>query len=168
MHSQFATRPGRSWLSAMLAVAVISGCASTGGNPDTALPEPVAVPSAEANPGSGATPNSPLPPVSAKPDDSPSAGKRTQSAMEGMLIGAIVGAQAGPIGAAALGAGLMLYGAITGEVPLSDGQSGGTRGGRYPRGSDAADAADRENEIERQFPRQGSLEDAVQAEVYRP
>ena len=47
---------------------------------------------------------------------------RAQNAVEGLLLGAVIGAQAGPIGAA-VGAGTMaVYAAATGHVPLSGGR----------------------------------------------
>ncbi|MCP5058361.1 MAG: hypothetical protein GY937_16785 [bacterium] len=176
MRLHHAARPNRSWLSALLALALALGCASTGGGPDVAASDPAPNPGAETTAGADVNPQPEAPPsppadVSAKADDaddSPTSGKRAQSAMEGMLIGAIVGAQAGPIGAAVGGVSLLLYGAITGEVPLSQGGSGGSRGGgRHPRGSDAADEADLEAEIDQEIARQGSLEDEIQAELER-
>ena len=160
MRPRNAARPGFPWLPAILAVALAAGCATTG-TPEE--PEPPATPD------TGATIHTSPPDVSAQQDDddSPSAGKRAQSAMEGMLIGAIIGAQAGPIGAAVGGVSLLFYGAITGEVPLSGGPSSGSRGRGYPRGSDAADEADLEDEIEQEIARQGSLEDEIQAELDR-
>ncbi|MBW2395362.1 MAG: hypothetical protein JRG95_13925 [Deltaproteobacteria bacterium] len=171
MRPHNAARPRRPWLPAFLTLVLALGCASTGSGPDVASPDPA--PGSSAGTGTNPQPGTlPSPPTDVSTqvddvDDSPTAGKRAQSAMEGMLIGAIVGAQAGPIGAAVGGVSLLLYGAITGEVPLSGGPSGSSSGGRHPRGSDAADEADLEDEIEQEIARQGSLEDEIQAELDR-
>ena len=53
-----------------------------------------------------------------------SVGRRAQSAVEGLVIGAAIGAQAGPIGAA-VGAGtFLIYGALTGHSPLGNQRRG--------------------------------------------
>ena len=72
-------------------------------------------------------------------------GQRAQSAVEGMLMGAIIGGQAGPIGAA-VGAGtFLIYSAITGDVPLQGGRSSrpGTLRGRAAKRSSSSRSSPR-------------------------
>ena len=76
------------------------------------------------------------PPPQTKSDPAPapqgggvSGRDRTDAAVESMIVGAMVGAIFGPIGAAAGALGLGVYGAVTGDVPLSGGRSGGGRRG---------------------------------------
>lgn len=128
-----------------LATVVATGCASTSGS--GAGPDP-------ADPG-----NAP-PPVSG----SPSAGERAQSAMEGMLMGAIIGGQAGPIGAAVGAASLLIYSAITGEVPFQ-GPAGSAPGGGGR--SESEREAEMERQIEDEIARQDSLESEIEAELRR-
>jgi hypothetical protein len=133
-----------SLLSVALLIAVwTAGCATTSSAP--------ADPNTD--PGSGA----PSGGVSA----GPTAGQRVQSAVEGMLMGAIIGSQAGPIGAA-VGAGtLLIYSAITGEVPLQGG------GSSQPGRSEADREEELERQIESQIARQDSLEAEIEAELRR-
>jgi len=82
--------------------------------------------------------------------------------MQGLLMGAIIGAQMGPIGAA-VGAGAMLiYGAVTGNVPM--GGSGGVGSG--PR-SERQREAELESQIDDEMARQSSLETEIEAELRR-
>src|SRR3990172_2723932 len=104
-----------------------------------------------------ADPNSP-PPVGGNAPGRPSVGTRAQSALEGALMGSIIGGQAGPIGAA-VGAGtLMLYSALTGQVPF--------QGSRGPGGDPGGSERDREEAIEDQIDdevvRQASIESEIQ------
>ncbi|NNL66222.1 MAG: hypothetical protein HKP30_08270 [Myxococcales bacterium] len=118
-------------LIAALCFTLALGCASTGKPPDP-------------NAGTG-----------------PTAGDRGQAALEGLLMGAIIGGQMGPIGAA-VGAGAMLiYGAVTGNVPL-----GGGGVGSGPR-SEREREADLESQIEDEVQRQASLETEIEAELRR-
>ena len=98
--------------SLLIATLLLCACASTDPAPQ---------------PGAG------TPPVSSGPDPQqqpPSAGsgitagQRASSAVEGLVMGAVIGAQAGPIGAAVGAGALLVYSAITGHVPFS-GPGGG-------------------------------------------
>jgi hypothetical protein len=80
--------------------------------------------------------------------------------MEGLLVGAIIGGQAGPIGAAAGAAIFLVYGAVTGEMPLGGGGGGGWGGPSGPE-------AQREAEIEDELERQASLEGEIEEELRR-
>ncbi|MGE4652134.1 MAG: hypothetical protein AAEJ53_14700 [Myxococcota bacterium] len=97
-------------------------------------------------------------------DAGPTVFQRVSSAMEGALVGAVMGAQAGPLGAA-VGAGtLLVYAAVTGEVPLV--------GGSDPAPRDPENEKRREREMEEQIasdPRQrgGELADEIEAELAR-
>ncbi len=95
-------------------------------------------------------------------------GQRAQSALEGLLMGAVIGAQAGPIGMAA-GAGLMLiYSAITGRVPLGGGARGPMGGGALdPYGNEAQREAQLEHEIEQEMQRADALEAQIEEELKR-
>ena len=131
-------------ITALIAV-WLAGCTTT--------PTPPADPNADpnANPGAGA----PSGGVGA------TVGQRAQSAVEGMLMGAIIGSQAGPLGAA-VGAGtLLIYSAITGEVPLQG--SGSSRPGR----SESQREEELEEQIESEIARQDSLEAEIEAELRR-
>jgi hypothetical protein len=120
----------------VLAFALATGCATTSAPPD---------------PNTGGGP----------PSQGPTMGDRGQAALEGMLMGAIIGGQLGPFGAA-VGAGAMLiYGAMTGNVPL--GGSGSSSGPRNEREREA----DLESQIEDEMERQSSLESEIEAELKR-
>jgi hypothetical protein len=128
---------------AALVLVWMAGCATTSPTPA----DPNADPGGGAPTGGGST--------------GPTIGQRSQAAVEGMLLGAIIGAQAGAIGAA-VGAGtLLVYSAITGEVPLQGGASAG------PGRSEADREDDLEREIESEMARQGSLEAEIEAELQR-
>jgi hypothetical protein len=88
----------------------------------------------------------------------PDAGDRARSAFEGLLMGAIIGSQAGPIGAAVVAASAMVYGAAVGDVPFG----GGSHSDR-----DIPTETERENEIDEELDRQASLEDEIQQELKR-
>ena len=96
--------------------------------------------------------------------------QRVQSALEGFVMGAVLGAQAGPIGAA-IGAGTMLiYAAATGHVPFGGprrNSAGGFGSGGYPGGSEAEREAAIEAELEQQVARADHLEDEIEAELRR-
>jgi hypothetical protein len=95
-------------------------------------------------------------------------GDRAQSAFEGMLLGAVIGAQAGPIGAA-VGAGtLLLYAAATGHVPLSGGAAPAPRDRRDDeeiREEELEEELDRE--LGRELERSDALERQIEAELER-
>ncbi len=88
--------------------------------------------------------------------------QRAQSATEGLLIGGIVGSQAGPIGAIVVGGLGMIYGAATGEAPL---QGGG--GKSKPNKSESEREEELDKQIESGETRQAALEDAIQEELER-
>lgn len=132
---------------ALLAFAL--GCTTTGANHPTG-------------------PNDPSlpPPVDAGADIDPATkqitlAQRAQSATEGLIIGGIIGSQAGPIGAAVVGSIGLIYGAVVGEPPLQ------ASGSSKPSKSES----DREEEIEEQIEsgetKQAALEDAIQEELKR-
>ncbi|NRA07893.1 MAG: hypothetical protein HRU02_07000 [Myxococcales bacterium] len=97
-------------------------------------------------------------------DAGPTIFQRASSAMEGALVGAVMGAQAGPLGAA-VGAGtLLVYAAVTGEVPLV--------GASDPAPRDPEKEKRREQEMEDQIAgeqrqRGGELADQIEAELAR-
>jgi hypothetical protein len=96
----------------------------------------------------------------------PLPGQRARSAMQGALVGAMIGGQAGPIGAAVGAATFLIYGAVTGNLPLGGGGGGG--GGAYPSGPDPGGAeAQREAQVEKEIDRQASLESDIQDELKR-
>jgi hypothetical protein len=121
-------------------------CATTPAAPDPDPPGPVAAP---ADP-------------QAKPDPaSPSGKSRADAAVESMIMGAMVGSIFGWPGAAAGALGLAIYGAVTGNVPLSGSGSGGARG------SDAEAEDEMEREIETELAKQDELEAEIEAELER-
>jgi antitoxin component YwqK of YwqJK toxin-antitoxin module len=81
-----------------------------------------------------------------------------------MIIGTVIGAQFGPIGAA-VGAGtFMLWGAITGDVPFEGGRRNAPppgRGGGTARGSDE----EMENEVDDELKKKQDLEAEIEAEL---
>jgi len=94
----------------------------------------------------------------------PSALDHVSSAVEGAILGAIIGAQGGPLGSA-IGAGaLLVYGAITGDVPLQGSRRGG-RGG-YPSG-EAQREETLEDQIDGELQKQASLEGEIEEELRR-
>lgn len=128
--------------------------------------DPVADPNAQA--GSSA----PAPPI----QTGPTIGQRATSALNGMLMGAIIGGQAGPFGAAAGAAILLVYSAITGDVPLSGGggrggyghPGGGYPGGYgYPSGQERDREKALEEQIQNEEQRQASLESEIDEELKR-
>ena len=139
-------RKAGSLLSVAVLIAVwLAGCSTT----PTAPADPNADPNA--NPGGGASSGG----------VGVTVGQRAQSAVEGMLMGAIIGSQAGPLGAA-VGAGtLLIYSAITGEVPL---QKSGPSG---PGRSQSQREEELEEQIESEIARQDSLEAEIEAELQR-
>lgn len=140
-------------------------------------------PSATTPPVGAPGPIDPLDPT-AQPQTQPggggglSVGQRAQSALESMVMGAVLGSQFGPLGAAA-GAGTMLiYGALTGNVPFSGfgrgrrggggyGGYGGGGGGYDPGGYEAQREAALESEIENEMERGSALENEIEAELSR-
>lgn len=114
----------------------------------------------------GSSATSPSDPLAELPDvdAGPSVFQRAASALEGALVGAVMGAQAGPLGAA-VGAGtLLVYAAVTGEVPML--------GGGDPNPPDARNEQRREREMEEQIDaevwgRGSDLEDEIDVELFR-
>jgi hypothetical protein len=145
-------------LALSLAGVVGTGCASSSATPPTASSGPVA--SAPADPLQLPDPAAPDPAVS----PGPSALDHVSSAVEGAVLGAIIGAQGGPLGAA-IGAGaLLIYGAITGDVPLQSSRRGGTGG--YPSG-EAQREETLEDQIDGELQKQASLEGEIEEELRR-
>lgn len=131
-------------------LALALGCATTKANSPTAPPD-----------------SSQTPPPAADVDPQPASQQitltqRAQSATEGLLIGGIIGSQAGPIGAIVVGSIGMIYGAATGEPPLQGGA-----GKSKPNKSES----EREEELDEQIgsgeTRQAALEEAIQEELKR-
>ena len=91
----------------LAALLTLGGCAST------PHPQPDPADPAAANPGTANLPPDPVDPIpdpAIDPDpppvaNGPSVGQRAQSAVEGMVMGAVVGAQFGPFGAAVVTSG---------------------------------------------------------------
>jgi hypothetical protein len=87
--------------------------------------------------------------------------RRAEAALESMIIGTVIGAQFGPIGAA-VGAGtFMLWGAITGDVPFEGGRRNAPppgRGGGTARGSDE----EMENEVDDELKKKQDLEAEIE------
>ncbi len=143
----------------LLSVAFAASCATTPTGPTGSGAPP-------AGAGLPPTASGPLPPQNVP--QGPTAGQRAASAMEGLLMGAIIGGQAGPIGAAVGGVSMLIYSAVTGQVPFSSGPQP-TSGG-YPApgsGPQTQREIDLEREIEAEIARQDSLEDQIEAELRR-
>ena len=134
----------------LVAVTALGGCASRSGpvTPDPAAIPPVAT--GTANSGDPADPNGPAPVSAGVPDPAPptgiTVGQRAASAVEGVMMGAVLGSQAGPLGAAVGAGALLIYSAITGQVPFQSG-GGGRSGspGRMENDREAALEAELEN-----------------------
>lgn len=160
-------------IAALLFLPGTTGCASFGSSGG-------ADPTVQTDPTAQTDPTDPAAPGNADPVDLPdhppvveapkSGGKpgvsmatRAQSAIEGLVLGAVIGAQAGPIGAA-VGAGtLMLYGAVTGRVPLSGGPAPSNR----PRDYEERREEELEEELDREIERGDDLESQIEAELKR-
>jgi hypothetical protein len=173
-HSRFASP-----LALLLSVVVISACASTGPT--------VGPPSAGSRTSAGVA-GDPPPVSSGPPRATPAAGvgvgnvnegppspgitiaQRAQSALEGFVMGAIIGAQAGPIGMA-IGAGSMLiYAAATGQSPLSSPRRSNRPGPDnidYVNAYEAEREAELESQLEQQVARSDQIEDEIEAELRR-
>lgn len=165
-------------LAAWIAALAFCGCAGFGGG-GTA---PVGAPAPNA-PGSSAPPTvdsgglgGPNDPIAG----GPSGTQRAQSALQSMVVGAVIGSSFGPIGMAA-GAGTMLiYGALTGNVPFSGGGGGygGGYGGPYdpydpyggpydPNGQEARREQQMESQLGGELARGDALEGEIDAELRR-
>ncbi len=106
---------------------VLGGCASTPNPPADPL-DPVSAPPATAT----LPPNiDPDPDPAATAGNGPTAAQRAQTAVEGMLVGAVIGAPFGPIGSAGMAGAMLVYSAITGQVPFHTSGGGGGGGGRW-------------------------------------
>lgn len=154
---------GAAGVCALIAALLLVGCATA---------RPSATPPAE---DAGATPpgeargsaTDPAPGPSIQLDDDPepatdvwrpSVLQRAQSAVEDLMLGAVIGAQARPIGAA-VGAGtLLVYSAITGRVSLTGGPSA------PPPGSQR-DEQEREEQMEREIEREAQREGVLEREI---
>ncbi|HTO54451.1 MAG TPA: hypothetical protein VMR50_13790 [Myxococcota bacterium] len=90
-------------------------------------------------------------------------GRRAEAGLEGMIIGVVIGAQFGGIGAIAGAAAFGLYGVITGDVPFDSGrrQSPQGGGGGHSKGNDE----DMENEVDQEVKKQEDLEAEIEAEL---
>jgi len=126
-----------------LSLAVPAGCAST------RAPDPVSAP-----PPPQTTKRDPDPP-------GPTGRGRLDSAVESMIVGAMIGSIFGIFGAAAGAVGLGIYGAVTGDVPLA-----GSRG-RSARSSDADAEEEMDKEIDAEMAKQDQLEAEIEQELKR-
>src|SRR5262245_63679696 len=115
-----ASRSGRSEagqlarrLLAVASASCLAACASNGTQAPANAPAPTATPA-----------SSSAPPVAASPPG-PTAGDRADAAINGFVVGALIGFVGGPIGAAAVGTTLAVYGAVTGNTPFGGGSGGG-------------------------------------------
>ena len=141
----------------------LSGCAMSGSQGSPAL-DPGASPASGSDPGKS---------QGGGGGALASVGRRAQSAVEGLVIGAAIGAQAGPIGAA-VGAGtFLIYGALTGHSPLgnvssrSGGHGGGYGGGYGSVTSEERREAALEEQVAQEAQRADVLEDEISAELER-
>ena len=169
------------------ALAVLgAGCATTPSDaPVASAPEaaenetttaagnaPAASPAPADDDGSGdvtrQSPSAPRPdPPKARTDPGPNAKERAATAMEGMVIGGMVGTTiAGPVGAAAGAVIFGVYGAMTGDLPIGGGGSGRTRP-RSERSRDAEMERELERELGEEVGRQDTLESAIEEELRR-
>jgi antitoxin component YwqK of YwqJK toxin-antitoxin module len=142
------------------AIALV-GCVTAGPQGSTSS-DPAANPTAGTQPGGS--------PASGSGGGGPlvSVGRRAQSAVGGLVIGAAIGAQAGPIGAA-VGAGtFLIYGALTGHSPLDNrsGQGGGHGGYGSVTDEERREAA-LEEQIAQEAARGNVLEDEIADELDR-
>jgi len=142
----------------LLVILALSGCTTAPApplSPGGAAPYPV-------------DPNAPVDPTTG-PDPLPvgvSLSQRAQSAMESMVMGAVIGSSLGPLGMAA-GAGVMLvYGALTGNVPFQ-GQGGMGPYDPVGGGAEAQREAALEQEIESEIARGDTLESEIEEELAR-
>jgi antitoxin component YwqK of YwqJK toxin-antitoxin module len=93
--------------------------------------------------------------------------RRAEAGLESMIIGTVIGAQFGGIGAIAGAAVFGMYGIITGDVPFDSGRrnqpqsGGGGGGGGHPRGNDE----EMENEVDQELKKQEDLEAEIEAEL---
>jgi hypothetical protein len=129
------------------------GCANKG----TAQADPA--PPTQPQPGSDPQPD----PKSAPKTSGMSGQERFEVGLEAFIVGAMIGTLFFPpigtvVGAVSMG----VYGAVTGNVPLSGG--GRSRGGR---GSEAEAEDEMEREIEAEMAKQDALEAEIEAELKR-
>jgi hypothetical protein len=167
-HSRFATT-----LALLLSVVVLSACASTGsgiGPAPAGSPTPAGVAGELPSVSSGPPNAAPVAANEAPPAPGITLAQRAQSALEGFVMGAVLGAQAGPIGMA-IGAGSMLiYAAATGQSPLSSPRRSNRPGPDnldYVNAQEAEREAEIESQLEQQVARSDQLEDEIEAELRR-
>jgi hypothetical protein len=138
---------------ALILLLGLAGCATAPGQSDPSQTVPPV----------GAPPVDPTAQPQTQPGGGVSVGDRAQSALESMVMGAVLGSTFGPIGMAA-GAGTMLiYGALTGNVPFQAAGSGGS----YPGGAEAEREAALEAELEDEMARGEQLESEIESELAR-
>lgn len=178
-------------LALSLGLTLLPACSTTGGGvpaPGSSgtSPAPSAPPPTSPAPGASADPTDPAYGGAGSPSATqgaappaiqtgPNLGQRATSALNGMLMGAIIGGQAGPFGAAAGAAILLVYSAITGDVPLAGGGGrggygypGGAGGGYgYPSGQERERERAIEEQIQSEEQRQASLESEIEEELKR-
>lgn len=157
---------GVAGLCTFIAALLLMGCATS--RPNAAPPsDDTEATAAQGGRGAG---SDPARDASARPQDDPEFARdpwrpsplqRAQSAVEGLVLGAVIGAQAGPIGAA-VGAGtLLVYSAVTGRVPLASGS--GPQSAPPPSGGRGEQ--EREEQMEREIDREAGREGALDREI---
>ncbi len=168
---------------ALIATIALAGCLSVGQTPPVGAQPPGGIPTDPAldppvignDPqndvyGGGTFPPNPTAQPQTQSGGGISPANRMQTALESMVMGAALGSTFGPIGMAA-GAGTMLiYGAITGNVPFagSSGGRGGYGGGPSdPGGSEAQRESSLEDQLDGQIARGNALEDEIETELRR-
>ena len=87
--------------------------------------------------------------------------RRAEAGLESMIIGTVIGAQFGGIGALAGAAVFGLYGIITGDVPFDSGRRNQPPQSNHPRGNDE----EMENEVDQELKKQEDLEAEIEAEL---
>ena len=136
----------------------LGGCA-TSGSQGSSSQDPATTPASDPDPVGSENGRGPV----------TSVGRRTQSAVEGLVGDAATGAQPAPIGTE-VGAGtFLIYGALTGHTPL-DGRRG--RGGGYGGGYGSVTSEERreaalEEQIAQEAARGEVLEDEIASELER-
>ncbi|HTO08067.1 MAG TPA: hypothetical protein VMR86_13545 [Myxococcota bacterium] len=86
--------------------------------------------------------------------------RRAEAGLESMIIGTVIGAQFGGIGALAGAALFGMYGIITGDVPFESGRRQ-QPASSHPRGNDE----DMESEVDQELKKQEDLEAEIEAEL---
>ncbi|MDP6075041.1 MAG: hypothetical protein QGI26_08635 [Myxococcota bacterium] len=168
-----ASQPTLQLVFACIAAITLAGCVSVGPTAPAGVPPPGGVAGVgnnpQVDPSGGNLP--PDPTAQTQTGNSISAANRAQTALESMMMGAVVGSIMGPIGMAAGAGTALIYGAVTGNV-LFSGSGGRVGGGGYgtgpgPSGHEAQREASLEAQLDGQVARGDALEDEIEAELQR-